>query len=145
MKEFKISFKKVSLKCINKFAIFFKGVDKFGKMDNFFITPEETIELLKKKYKNKNKEADINNITQEEIDDFVVNCETERFNDIFNRVFEEDLLPFEKAGDCEDGSANEICLKIVATIKNYFDKIDKEKLLKFLLKLISDLIVKKED
>ena len=109
-------------------------------MDNFFITPEETIELLKK-----NKESDINNITQEEIDDFVVNCETERFNDIFNRVFEEDLLPFEKAGDCEDGSANEICLKIVATIKNYFDKIDKEKLLKFLLKLISDLIVKKED
>ena len=140
MKEFKISFKKVSLKSINKFAIFFKGVDKFGKMDNFFITPEETIELLKK-----NKESDINNITQEEIDDFVVNCETERFNDIFNRVFEEDLLPFEKAGDCEDGSANEICLKIVATIKNYFDKIDKEKLLKFLFKLISDLIVKKED
>ena len=114
-------------------------------MDNFFITPEETIELIKRKYKNKNKESDINNITQEEIDNFVVDCETERFNEIFNRVFEEDLLPFEKSRDCDDGSVNEICLKIVATIKNYFDKIDKEKLLKFLFKLISDLIVKKED
>ena len=53
-------------------------------MDNFFITPEETIELIKRKYKNKNKESDINNITQEEIDNFVVDCETERFNEIFN-------------------------------------------------------------
>ena len=115
------------------------------KMNNFFLSPEETIELITKKYKNENKESNINNITEEEINNFVVNYETERFNDIFNRVFEEDLLPIEKAEDCKDGTANEICLKIVATIKNYFDKIDKEKLLKFLFKLISDLIIKKED
>ena len=114
-------------------------------MNNFFISPEETIELISKRYKNKNNDSDISNITEEEINNFVINCETERFNDIFNRVFDEDLLPIEKVGDCEDGSANEICLKIVASIKNYFEKIDKEKLLKFLFKLISDLIVKKED
>ena len=114
-------------------------------MDNFFISPEETIELIARKYKNTNKESDINNITLEEINDFVVNCGTERFNDIFNHVFEEDLLPTEKDRDCVDGSANEICLKIVTEIKNYFGKIDKEKLLKLLFKLISDLIIKRED
>ena len=114
-------------------------------MNNFFISSEETIELISKKYKNKNKDSDINNITEEEINNFVVNYETEKFNDIFNRVFEEDLLPVDESRDCEDGSANEICLKIVAVIRNYFGKIDKEKLLKLLFKLISDLIVKKED
>ena len=125
--------------------VFLEGVDKFTENEQFFISPEETIELISKRYKNKNNDSDISNITEEEINNFVINCETERFNDIFNRVFDEDLLPIEKVGDCEDGSANEICLKIVASIKNYFEKIDKEKLLKFLFKLISDLIVKKED
>ena len=115
-------------------------------MENFFVKPEEIIELISKRYENKHdKEINIDDISSAELDSFVVNCEIERFNDIFNRVFEEEILPVEKSIDCEDGSTSNICLKIVAAIKESFDKIDKEKLLKFLFKLIADLIFKKEE
>ena len=114
-------------------------------MENFFITPHEVTELIQRKYENKNdNQINMDYVSSEEINNFVINSEIERFNDLFNRVFEEEILPVEKSIDCEDG-ANEICLKIVTTIKESFDKIDKEKLLKFLFKLITDLIFKKEE
>ena len=112
-------------------------------MESLFDSREEVIELLNKKYKNKNN-ISAEDIT-EEVNDSVINSEVEKFNDIFNCVFEEEILPVKKSRDCEDGSANEIFLKIIDAIKDSINKIDKEKLVKFLFKLISDLIFKKED
>ena len=113
-------------------------------MENFFIKPEEIIELLKERIESKNKDININNISQEEIDNFMVECEVERFTELFNQIFEEEILPSEKSTDCEDGVISEICLKIISNIKDSFDKIDKEKILKFFFKLILNLINKKE-
>ena len=116
------------------------------KMENFFVKPDEIVELIKKRYEYKNdKEINIDDISSTEIDNFVINCEVDRFADLFNRVFEEEILPFEKSTDCEDGSIDVILLKIISSIKESFDKIDKEKLLKFLFKLITNLILKKEE
>ena len=86
----------------------------------------------------------INNISQGEIDNFVVECEVDKFNDLFNQIFEEEILPFDKSKDYVDGPINEISLKIISNIKESIEKIDKEKLLKFLFKLIVKLILKKE-
>ena len=115
-------------------------------MENFFVKPDEIVELIKKRYEYKNdKEINIDDISSTEIDNFVINCEVDRFADLFNRVFEEEIPPFEKSTDCEDGSIDVILLKIISSIKESFDKIDKEKLLKFLFKLITNLILKKEE
>ena len=57
-------------------------------MDNFFVKPNEIIELVKKKYEDKEnngEEIDIKEISSEEINNFVIKSETERFNDLFNR------------------------------------------------------------
>ena len=117
-------------------------------MENFFVKPNEVIEIIKKRYENKNnngEEITIEEISSEEIDNFVINCEIERFNDLFNQVFEEEILPNENSIDSEDGSINKICLEIISKIKDSFEKIDKEKRLKFFFKLITDIIFKKEE
>ena len=118
-------------------------------MDNFFVKPDEIVELIKKRYKEKNNEEEkinLDKISEEEINNFVINTETERFNDLFNRVFDENILPIEENCnlDSEDGSMNEICLEIIAKIKNSLEKIDKVKLLNFIFKLIKELLIKEE-
>ena len=113
-------------------------------MDNIFITPDDIVEILEKRYKEKKECENIDNITKKDIDNFIIEAEIEKFNELFNNVFEEELLPFEKKEDFEDGPMNEICLKIVESIKESFEKVDKKKLLKILFKLISKLVFKEE-
>ena len=112
-------------------------------MDNIFITHDDIAEILEKRYKEK-KECENIDITREDIDNFIIEAEIEKFNELFNNVFEEELLPFEKKEDFEDGPMNEICLKIVESIRESFEKVDKEKLLKILFKLISKLVFKED-
>ena len=119
-------------------------------MENFFVRPDEIIEIVKKRYeiKNNNEEEELNieEISSEEINNFVIKCEKERFHDLFNRVFEEEILPIEDSNfDSEDGAVNEICLKIISEIKTAFEKLDKEKILKFCFKLIKELLIKNEE
>ena len=118
-------------------------------MENFFVRPDEIVEIVKKRYESKdnnNKEINIEEISSEEINNFVIKCEKERFHDLFNRVFEEEILPIEDSNfDSEDGAVNEICLKIISEIKTAFEKLDKEKILKFCFKLIKELLIKNEE
>ena len=120
-------------------------------MDNFFVKPDEIVELVKKRYQNKKnngEEINLEEISSEEINSFVINSETDRFNDLFNRVFEENILSNENENcnfDSEDGTVNEVCLEIISKIKNNFAKIDKLKLLKFIFKLIKKLVIKEEE
>ena len=116
-------------------------------MENFFVRPNEITDILKRRYELKNnngEELNFKEISEEEKNNFIINCEKERFYDLFNRVFEEEILPIDSkdSKDCEDGPINEICLKIISEIKNAFGKLDKEKLLKFCFKIISELINK---
>ena len=131
---------------------FSERVNKFvKKMDNFFVKPNEIVEIIKKRYENKKnngEEINLEEISSEEINNFVINSETDRFNDLFNRVFEENILSNENENcnfDSEDGAVNEICLEIISKIKNNFEKIDKLKLLEFIFKLIKKLIIKEEE
>ena len=119
-------------------------------MENFFVRPNEITDILKKRYELKNnngEELNIREISEEEINNFVINCEKDRFNDLFNRVFEEEILPTENidSEDCEDGPVNEICLKIISEIKGTFKKLDREKILQFCFKIIKELLLKKEE
>ena len=121
-------------------------------MENFLVTPNEIDDIIKTRYEfknNNNKELNIEEISKEEINNFVINCEKDRFYDLFNRVFEEEILPIENSNvnseDCEDGPINEICLKIISEIKSTIKKLDKEKILKFCFKIISQLLLKKEE
>ena len=116
-------------------------------MENFLVTPNEIDDIIKRRYEFKNnndKELNVEEISKEEINNFVINCEKDRFYDLFNRVFEEEILPTENT-DSEDGPINEICLKIITEIKNTFEKLDKEKILKFCFKIIRELLFKKEE
>ena len=57
-------------------------------MNNFFVKPNEIVELIKKRYEDKEnngEEINLDEISSEEIDNFVINSETERFNDLFNQ------------------------------------------------------------
>ena len=118
-------------------------------MENFFVKLDEIVQILKKRYEIKNnneEELNIEEISEEEINNFVIKCEIERFNDLFNKVFEEEILPKEDSNfDSEDGAINEICFKIISEIKTVFGKLDKEKILKFCFKLIQELLIKKEE
>ena len=119
-------------------------------MDTFFVKPDEIIELIKKRYENKEnngEEINLDEISSEELDNFVIKSETERFNDLFNRVFGEEILPQNEKynQDSEDGPINLICLEIITKIKNSIEKIDKTKLLNFLFKLIKELLLNKKE
>ena len=118
-------------------------------MENFFIRPNEITDILKRRYELKNNNAEelnIEEISTEEMNNFVINCEKDRFYDLFNKVFEEEILPIENSNvDSEDGPINEICLKIISEIKSAFEKLDKEKIVKFCFKLIKELIINREE
>ena len=118
-------------------------------MENLFVTPNEMTNILKRRYELKNnngEELNFEEISEEEINNFVINCEKDRFYDLFNKVFEEEILPIENSNvDSEDGPINEICLKIITEIKDTLKKLDKEKILKFCFKVIRELLLKKEE
>ena len=109
-------------------------------MADLMITPDDITEILKKIYKLKNPYESIENLTKTDVDNFIIESEISKFCDTFNRIFDEELLPVEINKDSEDGALNDIGLKIVETIKESLEKVDKEKLLKLLFKLISKLV-----
>lgn len=109
-------------------------------MGTMLITSDDITEILQKKYKEKNLNQSIDELTKLEVDNFIIESEISRFSDIFNHVFDERILPIEKYNDSEDGAVNDICIKIIESIKESLEKVDKEKLLKLLFKLISKIV-----
>ena len=120
-------------------------------MEKFFVTPDEIVDILKKRYekrKNNGEEIDENKISSKEINEFIIEYELEKFYDLFTNVFNdnEDILSINKENnlDSEDG-IKDTCLEIVSRIKEKLEKVDKLKLLNFIFKLIKSLILKEED
>ena len=112
--------------------------------NNLFITEEEIIEILEKRIIKKDNNKNSDNISKEDITNFISTAEKDKFVDLFNKIFEEEVFPTSQE-DQEDGPINEICLKIISDLRDTFNKIDKEKLVKFLLKLLTKIIFKKEE
>ena len=109
-------------------------------MGTMLITFDDILEVLQKKCMLENSCNSIDDLTKAEIESFILKSEITRFSDIFNNLFENEILPLEKKGDCVDGKADEICIKIIESIKESLRKVDKEKLLRVLFKLISKII-----
>ena len=110
-------------------------------MGTMLITFDDILEVLRKKCMQKNSSDSIDDLTKAEIESFILESEIARFSDIFNNLFENEILPIEKNTDFTDGKGEEICIKIVESIKNSLKKIDKEKLLKVLINLISKIVL----
>ena len=110
-------------------------------MGTRLITFDDILEILHKKCMLKKSRDSIDDLTKAEIESFILESEIERFSDIFNNLFENEILPVEKNNDFVDGKGEEILIKIVESIKESIKKIDKEKLLKILIKLISKIIL----
>ena len=109
-------------------------------MGTMLITSDDILEVLQKKCMLENSCNSIDDLTKAEIESFILESEITRFSDIFNNLFENETLPLEKKIDYVDGKGEEICIKIVESIKESLKKVDKEKLLKVLFKLISKII-----
>ena len=109
-------------------------------MGTMLITFDDILEVLRKKCMQKNSSDSIDDLTKAEIESFILESEITRFSDIFNNLFEDEILPLEKKSDCVDGKGEEICIKIIESIKESLKKVNKEKLLKVLFKLISKII-----
>ena len=111
---------------------------------DLLITPEDITEILQKRYKERNNCDSLDNLTKADIDNFIVESEISKFSELFNGVFEDELWPVEY-NDSEDGLVNNITLKIIESIKGSLEKVDKEKLLKILFKVLSKIIFGSED
>ena len=111
---------------------------------DLLITPEDITEILQKRYKEQNNCDSLDNLSKVDIDNFIIESEISKFSELFNGVFEDELLPLEY-GDSEDGVVNNITLKIIESIKESLEKVNKEKLLKILFRLLSKMIFEDSD
>ena len=111
--------------------------------DHLLLKPEEIVEILKKRYVEINqvdgKSINENEVTPEDINELIINKETEKFLELFEKIFSEENEELEGA-DSEDGF---IISQIAIRIKEKLTKLastDKTRLLNFIFKFIKDIV-----
>ena len=114
--------------------------------DHLLLKPEEIVEILKKRYIDLNqvdgKSINKNEISPEDINELIINNETEKFLELFGKVFSEEKEELE-GGDSEDGFILDICSQIAIRIKKKLTKLasaDKSQLLNFIFKFVKDIV-----
>ena len=117
-----------------------------------FITPSQLTQVLKKRYekqRNKCKEIDESKLTAKDINEYIAECEVQKFCELFDKIFcsnKETILYIEEEEedvfDSEDGEIVDVLKEIVSRIKKKLEEVDKLKLLKLIFNLLKDLIVK---
>ena len=117
-----------------------------------FITPGELTQVLKKRYekqRNKGKEKDESKLTAKDINEYIAECEVQKFCGLFDKIFcsnKETILYIEEEEedvfDSEDGEIVDVLKEIVSRKKKKLEEVDKLKLLKLIFNLLKDLIVK---
>lgn len=116
-----------------------------------FITPGELTQVLKKRYekqRNNAKEIDESKLTAKDINEYIAECEVQKFCELFDKIFcsnKETILYIEEEEDVfdsEDGEIVDVLKEIVSRIKKKLEEVDKLKLLKLIFNLLKDLIVK---
>ena len=114
--------------------------------DHLLLKPEEIVQILKKRYIDLNqvdgKSINKNEISPEDINELIINNETEKFLELFGKVFTEEKEELE-GGDSEDGFILDICSQIAIRIKKKLTKLasaDKSQLLNFIFKFVKDIV-----
>ena len=113
---------------------------------HLLLKPEEIVEILKKRYVEINqvdgKLINENEVTPEDINELIINKETEKFLELFEKIFSEENEELEGA-DSEDGFIIDLCSQIAIRIKEKLTKLastDKTRLLNFIFKFIKDIV-----
>ena len=113
---------------------------------HLLLKPEEIVEILKKRYVEINqvdgKSINENEVTPEDINKLIINKETEKFLELFEKIFSEENEELEGA-DSEDGFIIDLCSQIAIRIKEKLTKLastDKTRLLNFIFKFIKDIV-----
>ena len=114
--------------------------------DHLLLKPEEIVEILKKRYVEINqvdgKSINENEVTPEDINELIINKETEKFLELFEKMFSEENEELEGA-DSEDGFIIDLCSQIAIRIKEKLTELastDKTRLLNFIFKFIKDIV-----
>ena len=114
--------------------------------DHLLLKPEEIVEILKKRYVEINqvdgKSINENEVTPEDINELIINKETEKFLELFEKIFSEENEELEGA-DSEDGFIIDLCSQIAIRIKEKLTKLastDKTRLLNFIFKFTKDIV-----
>ena len=114
--------------------------------DHLLLKPEEIVKILKKRYIDRNqvdgKSIKEDEINPEDINELIINKETEKFLKLFEKVF----VPDEELEevDSEDGFILDLCSQIATRIKEKLTKVasaDKSQLLNFFFKFVKDIFV----
>ena len=114
--------------------------------DHLLLKPEEIVEILKKRYIDRNqvdgKSIKEDEINPEDINELIINDETEKFLELFEKVF----VPDEELEevDSENSFILDLCSQIATRIKEKLTKLssaDKSQLLNFIFKFVKDIFV----
>ena len=114
--------------------------------DHLLLKPEEIVKILKKRYIDRNqvdgKSIKEDEINPEDINELIINNETEKFLELFEKVF----VPDEELEevDSEDGFILDLCSQIATRIKEKLTTLasaDKSQLLNFIFKFVKDIFV----
>ena len=99
-------------------------------MSSNIITKEEIYEILKKR-KQENDHIDGTSIEDDNIDDLIINSETEKFFEIFEKAFSSEE---EEQLDSEDGLVQDIFSGIISKIREKLKLFNKTQVLNFIFK-----------
>ena len=99
-------------------------------MSNLIITKEDVYEILKKK-KQENDQIDGKSLEDDNINDLIINNETEKFFELFEKAFSSEE---EEHLDSEDGLVQDIFAGIVTKIREKLKLFNKSQVLNFIFK-----------
>ena len=113
-------------------------MDKHRKMSDLLITKGELYQIIKKR-KLETDQVDGKKIEEEDINELIIQNETEKFIELFDKVFSDE----EEQLDSEDGLIQDLFTGIVLKIKEKLAKLgssNKSQLLNFIFKFVKDVI-----
>ena len=100
------------------------------KMSNLLITKEDVYQILKKR-KQESDQIDGKSLEDDNINELIINNETEKFFELFEKVF---VSEEEEQLDSEDGLVQDIFSGIVTKIKEKLKLFNKSQVLNFIFK-----------
>ena len=107
-------------------------------MSDLLITKGELYQIIKKR-KLETDQVDGKKIEEEDINELIIQNETEKFIELFDKVFSDE----EEQLDSEDGLVQDLFTGIVLKIKEKLAKLgssNKSQLLNFIFKFVKDVI-----
>ena len=108
-------------------------------MSDLILTKNELYQIIKKR-KIETDQIDGKNTEEEDINELIINNETDKFLELFNKVFSEEE---DEELDSEDGFVQDLFTGIVIRIKEKLAQLgssNKSQLLNFVFKFVKDIV-----